>query len=84
MNEFSKTVIFFGIVLIVLGLATAVFGKIPGLGKLPGDIYFKKGSVIFYFPFATCLIISLLLTLFFSCCSGKNKCIFSRSYGVRC
>ncbi len=65
MGEFSKTLIFFGIILVLAGVLAAIFGKIPGIGRLPGDFYFKKGSVTFYFPFATCLILSLLLTLFF-------------------
>ena len=29
-----------------------------GLGKLPGDIFIKKGNFTFYFPLATCIIIS--------------------------
>lgn len=63
MNDFAKTLIFFGVVLIGLGVLVAVFGKIPGLGKLPGDIYVRKGSFTFYFPLTTCLILSFILTL---------------------
>jgi hypothetical protein len=66
MNDFSKTLIFFGVILIGIGLFTAVAGKIPGLGKLPGDIYFRKGALTFYFPLATCLVLSLVLTLIFN------------------
>ena len=66
MNEFSKTLIYFGVVLILAGVLAAVFGKIPNVGKLPGDIYLRKGSFTFYFPFTTCLLLSLLLTLFFT------------------
>ena len=65
MNEFSKTLIFFGVVLVGLGVLTAVFGKI-GMGRLPGDIYIRKGNFTFYFPMATCILLSLLLTLIFS------------------
>ncbi len=63
MNDFAKTLIFFGVILIGLGVLVSVFGKIPGIGKLPGDIYIRKGSFTFYFPLATCLILSLILTL---------------------
>ena len=63
MNEFSKTLIFFGILLIVAGLAASTIGKLPSIGKLPGDIYIRKGSFTFYFPLVTCLILSLILTL---------------------
>lgn len=66
MNDFSKTLIFFGVVLIAAGLLAAVFGKIPGLGRLPGDIYIRKGNFMFYFPLATSLVLSLVLTLAFS------------------
>lgn len=66
MNDFAKTLIFFGFILIGVGLFVAFMGKIPGLGKLPGDIYIRKGSFTFYFPLATCLIVSLLLTVILS------------------
>lgn len=63
MNDFAKTLIFFGIVLIGLGILVSLFGKVPGIGKLPGDVYIRKGNFTFYFPLATCLILSLILTL---------------------
>ncbi len=66
MNEFAKVLIFFGAVLIIAGFLAALFGKFPGIGKLPGDIYFRKGSFTFYFPLTTCLVLSLLLTLVFT------------------
>ena len=66
MSEFAKTLIFFGAVLIVIGLIAGVFGKVPGLGRLPGDIYLRKGSFTFYFPLTTSLLLSLLLTLVFT------------------
>ncbi|MBI4115473.1 MAG: DUF2905 domain-containing protein [Candidatus Omnitrophica bacterium] len=65
-NEFAKTLIFFGVVLVIVGILVGIFGKIPGLGKLPGDIYLKKGTFTFYFPLTTCLLLSLLLTLVFT------------------
>ncbi len=52
--------------MIAAGLLAAVFGKIPGLGRLPGDIYIRKGNFMFYFPLATSLVLSLVLTLAFS------------------
>ncbi len=63
MNDFAKTLIFFGVILIGLGLLVTFFGKVPGIGKLPGDIYFRKGNLTFYFPLTTCLILSFVLTL---------------------
>ena len=66
MNEFAKTLIFFGLALVLLGLMAGLFSRFPSLGRLPGDIYIRKGSFMFYFPFATCLLLSLLLTLVFT------------------
>ena len=62
MNEFAKTLILIGLIFVVLGGMFALFGKIPGIGKLPGDLYLKKGNVTFYFPWVTCLLLSLVLT----------------------
>jgi len=52
-----------GIVLLIAGVLVTV-GSRFGLGKLPGDFFFQKGNTTFYFPLATSIIISLLLTLF--------------------
>lgn len=66
MSDLAKTLIFFGFILVGSGLILALFGKVPGLGKLPGDLYFKKGNFVFYFPVVTCLLASVILTLVFS------------------
>lgn len=60
MIEMSKVLITLGIVLLVVGLSLRFFGK------LPGDIFVKKGNVSFYFPIVTCIIISVILSLIFS------------------
>ena len=59
----------FGWILLVTGLVIALIGLIwivapslPWLGPLPGDIRYEGDRVRFYFPVATCLVISLLLT----------------------
>ena len=59
----GKLLIFFGIFMILFGLLFILAGKIPHLGKLPGDIEIHKKGLDIYFPLATCLIISLLLTI---------------------
>ncbi len=63
MTEIAKSLILVGFVLIFVGLSFLVLGKIPGLGKLPGDILVKKENVTFYFPLATSLVISAILSL---------------------
>lgn len=63
MQGFGKTLIFLGILLVVLGLVFSFGARIPWLGQLPGDIYIQRGRFTFYFPLATCLLVSVLLTL---------------------
>jgi len=66
MGQVGKLMILFGVIFIVLGLAMQLIGKVPGIGHLPGDIFVKKGDFTFYFPLATCLIASVILSLILS------------------
>jgi hypothetical protein len=56
-----------GKTLILIGLAIAGLGVVVMLGvplfRLPGDFYVKRGSFSFYFPLATSIIVSIILTL---------------------
>jgi hypothetical protein len=52
-----------GLVLVVLGLLWPWLSNL-GLGRLPGDIVIEHGNFRFYFPLVTCLIISIVLSLF--------------------
>jgi hypothetical protein len=63
---FAKLLILFGVVLAVLGGLLLFVGKIPFIGRLPGDFYIQRDNFTFYFPLATSLLISVLLTLLFS------------------
>jgi hypothetical protein len=63
MEQFGKSLIIIGAVIIAIGLVLTLSGKIPWLGRLPGDIVVQKKNFTFYFPLATSIILSLLLTL---------------------
>jgi hypothetical protein len=63
MGELAKVLILIGAVLILAGLVIMVFPRLPFLGKLPGDILIKKENVTFYFPLATSIIISIIISL---------------------
>ena len=63
MAGFGKSLIYIGIVLVVLGLLFSLGGKLPWLGHLPGDIYIQRGRFTFYFPVTTCLLVSIIMTL---------------------
>jgi hypothetical protein len=63
MGEMAKVMILIGSVLVVVGLVILVFPRLPFLGKLPGDILLKKDNVTFYFPLATSIFISSIISL---------------------
>ena len=62
MAEIGRTLLVLGGVLFVIGLLFILGARIPGLGRLPGDIVFRKGNFTLYFPLVTSLLLSLLLT----------------------
>jgi Protein of unknown function (DUF2905) len=51
--------------LVIAGIGLLMMAGIP-LGRLPGDIVVRKGSGTFYFPLATCILLSIILTLLLS------------------
>lgn len=63
MENLGRTLIFVGILLAVFGVVLSLAGKIPWLGHLPGDIYIQRERFSFYFPFTTCIVISVVITL---------------------
>jgi hypothetical protein len=66
MAPIGKTLVFAGIAIIVVGLVLWVFSSVPYVGKLPGDIYVRRGNFSFYFPLATSILISIIATIVFS------------------
>jgi hypothetical protein len=61
----GRTLIILGITLAVLGLLLEYGPRLPiRLGRLPGDFSFHWGSFHLYLPLATCLVLSLVVTLF--------------------
>ena len=65
MNDLGRLFIILGGILLLLGIILTAMGKIPGIGRLPGDILVKKENFTFYFPLTTSLIISVIASLFF-------------------
>lgn len=63
MTLLGKTLIIVGGVLLLLGGAFLLVGHIPWSDKLPGDIHLRGKKWDVYFPLATCIIISIILTL---------------------
>ena len=65
MAGLGKSLIIFGIIIIAFGIIFTFAGKIPWLGRLPGDIHIKRDNFTFYFPLATCIILSIFISLIF-------------------
>jgi membrane protein implicated in regulation of membrane protease activity len=61
--ELGKLLIIVGGFVVLVGLFLVLGLRIPFLGKLPGDISIDRGNVHFYFPIATGLLLSVVLTL---------------------
>jgi len=65
LDDLGKVLVGFGLLIVLLGVVLLVAGRVPWLGRLPGDIYVRRGNWAFYFPLATSLVVSALLTLVF-------------------
>lgn len=65
LNTFGlgRILIFLGSILILIGILVSLAGKIPWLGRLPGDILIKKENLTFYFPITTSIILSIIISL---------------------
>jgi Protein of unknown function (DUF2905) len=66
----GKVLIGIGLGIVALGAVLIAIGRVPGLenslswlGKLPGDISIKRENVSFYFPIATSILLSVVLSL---------------------
>jgi hypothetical protein len=55
-------VVLVGLLIVGIGVIWLVAPSVPWLGKLPGDIAVNRGSLRFYFPLTTCILVSLLIT----------------------
>jgi Protein of unknown function (DUF2905) len=63
MSSISKYFIIIGTIFVAVGILFSIFPKLGIFGKLPGDISIEKENFRFYFPIATSIVISILLTL---------------------
>jgi hypothetical protein len=65
MGDIGKLLIVFGLVIAAVGVLLILAGRVPWIGRLPGDINVQRGNWTFYFPLATSLLVSAVLTLIF-------------------
>jgi hypothetical protein len=64
MTDFGKLLVGLGLVLVVAGLVVGLLGRAnPPLGRLPGDIVYRGKNTTFYFPLATSVLVSVVLSI---------------------
>jgi hypothetical protein len=64
-NDLGRALMIVGAVVFAIGAALMFANRLPWLGRLPGDIVVERGPVTFYFPLATSIIVSVVLSLLF-------------------
>lgn len=64
-NELGRALIVLGVVIVLVGVALLLVGRVPWLGRLPGDIHVEREHWSFHFPLVTSLLVSVVLTLVF-------------------
>jgi len=63
MSDIGRALIAVGLLVALVGVVLTVAGRVPWLGRLPGDIHIQRGNWSFYFPLATSLVLSVVLSL---------------------
>ena len=63
MPDLGRTLVVIGLVVVAIGLAIMLAGRVPWLGRLPGDIHVQRESWSFYFPLTTSILVSVVLSL---------------------
>lgn len=62
MNGLGRPLIIMGLIIVAVGIIISFAGKIPWLGRLPGDIHVKRENFTFYFPLATSILLSVIIS----------------------
>jgi Protein of unknown function (DUF2905) len=64
MSDFGKLLVVLGFAIVVVGVILIVLGRtnLP-LGRLPGDIVYRGKNTTFYFPLATSILLSVVLSI---------------------
>jgi uncharacterized protein YybS (DUF2232 family) len=62
MPAIGRSLIILGLIIAAIGVVLTFAGRFPWLGRLPGDIYIKKDNFSFYFPLATSILISVVVS----------------------
>ena len=63
MPDLGRALVVLGLVIAAVGLVIMVAGRVPWIGRLPGDIHVQRDGFSFYFPITTSIVVSIVLSL---------------------
>ena len=63
LESIGKMLLVFGGIVVLVGLLFVIMGRVPYIGRLPGDMFIQKGNFSFYFPLVTSILVSIALTI---------------------
>jgi hypothetical protein len=63
MSDLGRMLIVLGVVVALLGVVLVLAGRVPWLGRLPGDLHVQRDGWSFHFPLGTSILLSLVLTV---------------------
>ena len=66
MPDLGRFLVVVGLVIVLTGVALLVLPRLPWLGRLPGDLVVRRDHFTFYFPLATSILLSVVLTILLS------------------
>jgi hypothetical protein len=63
MEDLGRMLLLFGVLMALIGGAILLIGKVPGIGRLPGDITIQRDGFTCFFPIVTSIVLSIVLTI---------------------
>jgi Protein of unknown function (DUF2905) len=63
MHDVGRLLVVLGVLIALVGAGLLLAGRIPWLGRLPGDVVVHRGPLTVYFPIVTSIVLSILLTI---------------------
>ena len=70
-NDIGKTLVVLGLMIALAGVLLVFVGRVPWIGRLPGDIHIQRDNWSFYFPLTTSILLSVILTLILTLLSRR-------------